>query len=225
MLVFHIAVEPTVGRLADHRLWAGILLTDANHLPHLGGLEVREAPVADLSRLNQAGHDLDRRLERCFGVGPVQQIEVDVVGLKPLKAGVDLPHQVRLGESGIVFVGPDRVSRLGRQDRVLASSLQCLTQKGLGLAAGRAQEARIAFVHVGRVDEGRFPRPPPGQPVSRRSLCPGIRRKLRGRFSGRRDTAYFCGKGDPCFPLAAQCSIDLGPTCSQHSRRAVVNAK
>ena len=64
---------------------------------HLGGIEIRHAPITDFPRVAQLAERLHRVGQR-MGAGPVQQIQVDAVDAHPLQAtfaGGDRPGRAR----------------------------------------------------------------------------------------------------------------------------------
>ena len=77
-------------------------------------------------------------------VGPVGLVEVDVVGVEPAQAVLDLPHDPAAGRPAVVRVLAHRRHELGGQHDLVAPALERLADDLLRLAAG---------VHVGGVDE------------------------------------------------------------------------
>ena len=113
-------------------------------LHDLRGRERRRAEVEDLAGPLQVGERVERLLDLGVGRGAVDLVQVDVVGLQPAQARLDLAHQPAPAVAALVGVLAHRPVRLGRQHDVLAAALQGLADDLLGLPRR---------VHVGGVDD------------------------------------------------------------------------
>ena len=89
---------------------------------HLRRAEVADADRPDLARLEQLPEDQGGLLERHLGIGPVDLVEVDAVGLQaPQRLLHLLAHPLRRGvpeHPAALPVEPD----LGRDHRALAAA-------------------------------------------------------------------------------------------------------
>ena len=79
-----------------------------------------------------------------YGIDAVDVVEVDVVGLQPLQAGIDGAHQVAAREARVGDVGPHLLRALGGQHPAVALLLDGRADDLFGAAVG---------VDVGGVDE------------------------------------------------------------------------
>ncbi len=120
---------------------------DAERRRDLPGLPVRAADIANLALGDQIVERAQRLVERRHDVGRVDLVEIDVIRLQPLQAGLDGVHDMAARRAHIVPSRPHPAVNLGRQDDVLASDaeiLEGLAESPFGLASG---------VDVGRVEE------------------------------------------------------------------------
>ena len=70
---------------------------------HIVGVQIRDAPAADLARGHQPLHRLDRLLQRDIPA-PVQEIHIEIVGLQPAQAVfTGAAHRRSAGVPGIDF--------------------------------------------------------------------------------------------------------------------------
>ncbi len=113
--------------------------------------EVRGSDVEDLALRTQDLHRLPDLVERRVPVDVVHLIQVDVVGLQPLKRRIARPPDVQRGKSGVVGPVTLRAVHLRREDRTLP------TTAALGEPAPQHVLDPFApdleSVHVGRVDQ------------------------------------------------------------------------
>jgi hypothetical protein len=126
----------------EHREARGAeLLSYSVGLRELLGGEVRAADRAHGARAHELVESRERLRDRRRRVGPVQVVEVDVVGPESLERAGDRAADV-LGRAAS-GIGLPR--ELGREDDPLAPSLEELAQQALAAAS--------AAVHLGRVEE------------------------------------------------------------------------
>jgi hypothetical protein len=104
----------------------------------------RTPDVAHLARADQVGQRTQGLVDVRIGVGAVDLIEVDPVGLQPAQAVLHLADQPAPGVAALVDVLAHRAVRLGGQHHVVSSALERLADDLLGLTGG---------VHVGGVHE------------------------------------------------------------------------
>ena len=107
----------------------------AGELGHVAGVEVADAPVADLAVLAEGLEGLDRLGQR-VGAAPVQEVEVEAVGLEALEAAL-------AGGDGALARGVVGIDLADEVD-VVAQGAHGVADDLLGLALA---------VHLGGVDE------------------------------------------------------------------------
>ena len=83
----------------------------------------RATDVTNLARLNQIVERAQRLLDRGVGVGAVDLVEIDVVGLQPAKALLDLAEDMAAGEAAVVGPLAHRPAHLRREHDVMAAVL------------------------------------------------------------------------------------------------------
>ncbi len=132
--------------------------------------EVRRAAVEDLALVPQDLHRLPDLVPRRRPVDVVHLVEVDVVGLQPLEAGVARPADVERRELALVRPLPHVPVELGGDDHLLAPA-PALGEPAPDDLLGRAA-ALGAAVDVGRVEEV--------DPGVERRVHDGERRRLVG---------------------------------------------
>ena len=138
------AVEDRVGRLLGAEPLQAAPLGHPLGLDDVGGGHRGRPDRADLAAVDQVRQRGQRLLDVGVGVRPVDLVEVDVVGLQAAQRVLDLGHDPAPGVAPLVGVIAHRACTLGRQDDVVAASLERLAHDLFGLAAG---------VRVGGVDE------------------------------------------------------------------------
>ena len=114
---------------------------------------IRSAKIADLSLANRNIHRLQGRFQRRMFVGPVNNVEIDVICLQQPQTAFQLLQDMCLRQPAILWPRSDRSTDFRRQDNAVAAVSQRLTSDLLRHTAGASQNALIPFVHVGRVDE------------------------------------------------------------------------
>lgn len=108
------AVNHRVGRLLDVNLSDLLALLD-----HLGR-EVGDADVANLALLLEELEGAHRLGERSLSVGPVHEVEVDVVGAEVAQRALDLPHDVLERGVAVIAGGTGDQANLGREQVALS---------------------------------------------------------------------------------------------------------
>ena len=93
------------------------------------------APIPDLAALHQRVHRADDLLGRCFGIGLVEQVEIEVVGTEPTEAILGLPEE----EVACEFRRPQVVACRVREGGT--AGLWCRSRRGHG---GRVSPGRAA---------------------------------------------------------------------------------
>ncbi len=113
-------------------------------LDQVGGRERRGAPHADLPRADEIGQRVDRLADVGRWVGPVDLIQVDVVGAEAAQAALDRRPDPAPRVAAMVRVVVHRVVELRGEHHVVAATGESPTDDLLALAVR---------VHVGGVDE------------------------------------------------------------------------
>ena len=109
--------------------------------------------MRDLAGIDEALHRRHGVGQWNGGVGPMQIIEIDAVDPEPGQRPFRLATYVG-GRQALVFCSrPDLHPDFGGDHRIRPAPLQRRADEGLGNAAGRTDDAAIAFITVGRVDE------------------------------------------------------------------------
>ena len=150
-LQFHVAGQQVVdGLFADQP----VVVAAAGGLLGLGDVPAGEVAAARVQDLALLDGDLDRLPDLIPGRVPVhvmELVEIDVVRLQPLQAGIQRPADIQCGELGLV--GPVRhgAVQLGGEHRVLPA----LAALGEPAAEDFLRPAAVArpAVDVGGVDE------------------------------------------------------------------------
>ena len=104
----------------------------------------RGADVADLALADEVGEGAEGLLHVGVGAGPVDLVEVDVVGAQAAQGVLDLAHDPAAGSAALVRVLAHRHEELRGEEHVVAAALAAPPDDLLGHAAG---------VDVGGVDE------------------------------------------------------------------------
>ena len=104
---------------------------------HEGGGEVGDADVADFAFVLEVFHGAHGFVHGGFVVGPVDEVEVDVVGAQDFEAelalGLDgLGASIAQEDVGVVGTGDD--AGFGDDDDVVPVALQGVAHEGFGLA-------------------------------------------------------------------------------------------
>ena len=110
----------------------------------LPGVEVGAAQVPDLALLHQGVERGQGLLYGREGIGPVEQVEVEVVGAEPPQAVLHLAEDVVAAAAPLVGPLSHGPPHLGGQHHLVAPVLEGLAHDALGFAA---------VVHIGGVDE------------------------------------------------------------------------
>ena len=97
-------------------------------------LEVREADESDLAFAHDVVERLHRLLERGQAVGPVHEVDVDVVGAEVLQALVDRRDDALAAAVAEVRLVPVVHAELGDDDRLVAAPAERLAERALGSA-------------------------------------------------------------------------------------------
>jgi hypothetical protein len=138
----------------------------------LGGLahhrrgEVADADVADLAGLLQLQHGAEGLLKRHLGVRPMQQEEIDPLGLEVLEAALGGLDQALVGEIGRPDLG-------GEENGVAVHPGFADAAADLGLVVVHAGGVDVAVAELKGVGHGPlavFPLQPPGAEPERRHL-------------------------------------------------------
>ena len=117
---------------------------DPLRLDDVLGRERRVAEVADLALVHEVAQRAERLVDVGVLVGPVDLVEVDVVGAQPPQAVLALLEDPAAGPAVHVRVLAHRPHELGREHDAVAPVRDRLADDLLGLAGG---------VDVGGVDE------------------------------------------------------------------------
>ena len=153
-------VVVTVGVALEHVVQA-LLFVDVHHGHeglHVGLREVGQADVTDLAGFFDLVEHLRRFFDGRLGIRPVQLIDVDVVGLQPLKALVDLAQDVLAGQvvDRLMLLVPDEAALGGDDDLFAQAALQGLAQHALRVmpAVYRRHVEQVDAAVDRRVDDG-----------------------------------------------------------------------
>ena len=130
-----------------------MLRAEVEDLTGLVDVEIRNRPVANFAAGDQLGAGGDREFQRSFGIGGMEIEEVQVVGAQALEAALAFAQQMGAAQPAVFGPGADGVAGLGGQHGALSPPAQRQAYIFLRHAAGRAQGAGIAFVHIGGVDK------------------------------------------------------------------------
>ena len=163
-LAFEVAPGDGVVRLQRGELLQPQPLGNAERLHDLPGRPVGHADVARAAGADDVVQGPQRFLHRGLRIPPVDLVEVDVVGPQPLKAGVDLVHQV-------IATDPRIVGPVAHREPALAGDHHLL-----GLGRPRLEPAPDdLFRHAARIDVRR---------IDEIAACPGIgiHQRERGRL-------------------------------------------
>ena len=126
---FHLGlpVEQVVIGLADHRPGHIHLPRQMHQLGDAPTPEIRNTPVADLAVAQQRLNGPQRLLEVHAIEVAVQVVDVDMVGIEPLQAGLTGAQHPGTRVARLVDPLGHRIAELGRQDPVMAPRLDQLT--------------------------------------------------------------------------------------------------
>jgi hypothetical protein len=109
----------------------------APRVDDLAGGKCRGADVPDLAGVDQIAQGSQRLVDVGIGLGAVDLIEVDPVGLQPPQTVLHLPDDPAARVAELVRVITHRAVHLGRQHHVLAAPpFERVADDLLGLAAG-----------------------------------------------------------------------------------------
>ena len=140
-LALHPAIEHVPAVLRD------VDATDAHAGFDVCLLEVRHTDEAGLARLHDVVERLHRLLERRLAIGPVHDVDVDVVGTELLEALVDRrldPLAAAVAQVRLVAVAH---AELGDDDRLVAPRAQrlaeCLLRRAVALGGVEAVDAEV----------------------------------------------------------------------------------
>ena len=143
-LALDAAVEDRIGRLLGAEARQPAPLRHPLRLDDLRGREGRRADRAHLARPHQIGEGRQRLLDVGVRRGPVDLVEIDVVGLQAAQRGLDRLRDPASRIALLVRIVAHRAVHLGGQHDVVAPTLQRLADDLLRLAAA---------IPVGGVDE------------------------------------------------------------------------
>ncbi len=119
-------------------------LAHGERLHHHPGRMGRAADVADLAGAHEIGQRAERLVDRDLGAGPVDLVEVDVVGAEPAQRRVAGAQDVQARVALIVGTEAGPPVDLGAEDHLVAAA-------GQGLPDDALRIARV--VDVGGIDE------------------------------------------------------------------------
>ena len=143
-LVLEAASHEAVVHLRGDELLQAQALLHVDGGGALPGKIIAEPDMADLALADQVIQRPQGLLQGRAGIPAVHLVQVDVVGLQPLEARLDPPHDVHPGGAAPVEVLAHRHADLGGQDDLLPHAFQRVAQQGLALPAR---------IDVRRVDE------------------------------------------------------------------------
>ena len=147
---FDIAPEDVIARLVAVEAGEAGLIGRGERQPQLPGAVVGRAGVADFAPAAQVVERLHRLLDRRVAVGPVQLVEVDVVGLQAAQRLVDGGEDVLARRSALVGVVAHRREAFGGEhDAVARLGLEPAPDDFLGGSDGVCADG----VDIGGVDE------------------------------------------------------------------------
>ncbi len=143
-LLVEVAHHQAVLRLVAGEADPAVALAEPHRLDQAPRLVVRAAGVEHLALAHEIVEGAQHLVERGLMVDVMDVVDVDVVGLQPFQAGLDLLLDVQPRHAGVVGPVAHRVEHLGGDDRVVPPSLQRLAQHRL---------RRAADIGVGGVEE------------------------------------------------------------------------
>ncbi len=145
-LPFLLAVEEVVVVLHADEAGPAVPVGEVERLGELPRVHRRRAQVAGLARLDDVVQRLERLLDRCVAVPPVNLQQVDVVQSQPAERVVDLGEDRLPGQSPAVGPGTRLAVDLGGDDRRLAVGevaqrpAQDLLTRSVGVDVGGVEE-------------------------------------------------------------------------------------
>ena len=143
-LVLEAPAHEAVVHLRRHIFLQTQALLEHDRGGRLPGHQVGKPDIANLSLSHQVVERTQRLLEGGVAVPSVHLVQIDVIGLEPTKAALDLPQDVHAGRAAPVEVLTHRQPDFGGQHDLLPDALQGVAQECLALPTA---------IDVGRVDE------------------------------------------------------------------------
>ena len=158
--------------------------------------EHRGAEIADLALASEVVQRPQRLLQRRRGVGPVQLIEVEMIGLEPAQASLDLRHDVVAAAPPVIRPLTHLVVDLRGQHNPVAPALDGLSDQllrpSLGVDVGGVQHVNPGIergMHQGDCRSGfdpptelRRPQPQGRDPHTRAAQLAILHRSIPLRF-------------------------------------------
>ncbi len=159
-LALDAAIQQVVGRLLGHEAVEAEFFGRPQRFHHLPGGKGAGAEIAHFARAHQVIQRAQRLVDGDIGLGAVNLVEVDIVGLQAAQRGVALLDDVTAvipgGEQVVIVHAP--VNFGGQHDPVaLAVALERLADNGLAgspaVNIGRIQKVDTGFERA--VDDGK----------------------------------------------------------------------
>ena len=133
------------------RAWTAEALGNHERLAGLPGGKAGHAPGPGLALPNDVQHGAYGLFQGRVRVSPVDDVDIDVVGLQAPQAAVDLAHDVHSRSAEIVWARSDRTADFRGDDHIVAAAGDGASEGQFGGAAvGRV--GRLA-VEVGAIEE------------------------------------------------------------------------
>ena len=147
-LLVDVAHDQTVLRLVAGEALPAVDVAQPQRLHQSPRLEVRAGRVKHLAFAHEVIEGTQHLLERCLVVDVMDEEQVDIVGLQPLKHALDLLLDVQPRHAGIVGPMAHRIEDLAGDHRLVPPTPKGLTQHHFRGAADIGVR-RVEEVHAG----------------------------------------------------------------------------